>query len=106
MERGGYQKYDGEEEAIRYGKGRRGCKREEDASRKLPVSCGEEEDGLKALCFFLSRRPYQFPSTDTLISLTKLILTLNNFSFNASHFLQTEGVAMCTRIGPSYAWLF
>eukprot|EP00061_Rhincodon_typus_P009230 g32560.t1 len=28
------------------------------------------------------------PSTDTLIRLTKLILTLNNFSFNSSHFLQ------------------
>eukprot|EP00061_Rhincodon_typus_P001108 g13736.t1 len=40
------------------------------------------------------RRPDQFPSTDTLIHLTELILTLNNFSFNSSHFLQTKGVAM------------
>eukprot|EP00061_Rhincodon_typus_P001993 g16337.t1 len=59
----------------------------------------------QALCFFLSRRPNESPSTDTLIRLTKLVLTLNNFSFNSSHFLQTKGVAMGTRMGPSYAHL-
>eukprot|EP00061_Rhincodon_typus_P018319 g47443.t1 len=32
--------------------------------------------------------------------------TLNNFSFNSSHFLQTKGMAMGTRMGPSYACLF
>eukprot|EP00061_Rhincodon_typus_P004611 g23000.t1 len=63
-------------------------------------------DGLEALCFFLSRRPNQSPSTDTLICLTGLALTLNNFSFNSSHFLQTKGVAMGTQMGPSYACLF
>eukprot|EP00061_Rhincodon_typus_P002805 g18506.t1 len=59
--------------------------------------------GLKALCFFLSRRPDQSPSTDTLIHLTKLILTLKDFS---SHILQMKAVAMGTRTGPSYACLF
>eukprot|EP00061_Rhincodon_typus_P005030 g24007.t1 len=59
---------------------------------------------LKALSFFLSHRPNQPPSTDPVICLTKLIL--NNFSFNCSHFLQTKGVAMGTRMGPSYACLF
>eukprot|EP00061_Rhincodon_typus_P018540 g47752.t1 len=48
-------------------------------------------------------RPNQSTSTDTLIPLTELVLTLNNFSFNSSHFLQTKGVAMGTRMGPSYA---
>eukprot|EP00061_Rhincodon_typus_P000818 g12840.t1 len=38
--------------------------------------------------------------------LTKLVLTLKNFSFNSSHFLQTKGVAMGTRMAPSYACLF
>eukprot|EP00061_Rhincodon_typus_P005800 g25753.t1 len=68
--------------------------------------CIPQADGLKALCYFLSRRPDQSPSTDTLIRLTELVLTLNNFSFNSSHFLQTKGVAMGTLMGPSYACLF
>eukprot|EP00061_Rhincodon_typus_P002403 g17469.t1 len=35
--------------------------------------------------------PDQSPSADTLIRLAELVLTLNNFSFNSSHFLQTKG---------------
>eukprot|EP00061_Rhincodon_typus_P010729 g35246.t1 len=50
--------------------------------------------------------PNQSPFTDTIIRLTELILTLNNFSFNSFHFLQTKGVAMGTRMGPSYACPF
>eukprot|EP00061_Rhincodon_typus_P000648 g12316.t1 len=63
-------------------------------------------DGLKALRFFLSCRPDQSPFTVTLIRLTELVLTLNNFSFNSSHFLHSKGMAMGTRTGPSYACLF
>eukprot|EP00061_Rhincodon_typus_P013566 g40011.t1 len=51
-------------------------------------------------------RPNQSPSTDTLICLAKLVLTLNNFSCNSSHFLQTKGVAIGIHMGPSYACLF
>eukprot|EP00061_Rhincodon_typus_P003996 g21511.t1 len=51
-------------------------------------------------------RPDQSLCTDTLICLTELILTLHNFSFNSSHFLQTKGVAIGTRMGPSYACPF
>eukprot|EP00061_Rhincodon_typus_P004632 g23057.t1 len=69
-------------------------------------TCIPHADGLKALRFFLSRRPNQSPSTNTLIRLDELILTLNNFSFNSSHFLQTKGVAMGTHMGPNYACLF
>eukprot|EP00061_Rhincodon_typus_P005146 g24316.t1 len=51
--------------------------------------------------------PNQSPSTDILIGLTELVLTLNNFSsFNSSNFLQTKGVAMGTHMGPSYACFF
>eukprot|EP00061_Rhincodon_typus_P014554 g41634.t1 len=46
------------------------------------------------------------PSTDTFICLVELDLTLNKFSFDSSHFLQTKGVAMGTCTGPSYACLF
>eukprot|EP00061_Rhincodon_typus_P002948 g18883.t1 len=45
-------------------------------------------------------------STDILIRLTKLVLTLNNVSFNSSNFLQIKGMAMRTHMGPSYACLF
>eukprot|EP00061_Rhincodon_typus_P003569 g20410.t1 len=69
-------------------------------------TCIPHVDGLKALRFFLSRKPNQSPSTDTHIRLTKLVLTLNNFSFNSFHFLQTKGVAMGSPMGPSYACLF
>eukprot|EP00061_Rhincodon_typus_P013051 g39179.t1 len=69
-------------------------------------TCIPHAGDLKALCFFLSRRPDQSPFTDTLIRFTKLVLTLNNFSFNSSHFLQTNGVAMGTHMSPSYTCLF
>ncbi len=36
----------------------------------------------------------------------KLILTLNNFSFNDENYLQIAGTAMGTRMAPSYACLF
>eukprot|EP00061_Rhincodon_typus_P002871 g18704.t1 len=69
-------------------------------------TCIPHAGGLKALRFFLSRRPNQSPFTNTLIHLTEFILTLNNLSFNSSHFLQTKGVTMGSRMGPSYACLF
>eukprot|EP00061_Rhincodon_typus_P017540 g46269.t1 len=46
-------------------------------------------------------RPNQSLSTNTLIRLVELVLTLNNFSFDSSHFLKTEGVAMGTHMGLS-----
>eukprot|EP00061_Rhincodon_typus_P005102 g24179.t1 len=65
-------------------------------------TCIPHIDGLR---FFLSRGPNQSPSTDTLIRLAELVLTLNYFSFNSSYFLQTKGMAIDTRMGPSYACL-
>eukprot|EP00061_Rhincodon_typus_P009828 g33628.t1 len=63
-------------------------------------------DGLGALCFFLEQRPEPFPPTATILRLAELVLTLNNFCFNSSHFLQVRDVAMDTRMGTSYACLF
>eukprot|EP00061_Rhincodon_typus_P001456 g14839.t1 len=68
-------------------------------------TCIPHTDGLNALLFFRSRRPDQFPYTDTLIRSAEHVLTLN-FSFNFSHFLQIKRVAMGTRMEPSYACLF
>eukprot|EP00061_Rhincodon_typus_P003465 g20157.t1 len=59
-----------------------------------------------ALCFFLEQRPELSPPTTTLLCSAELVLTFNNFSFNSSHFLEVGGVAMGTRMGPSYACLF
>ena len=64
------------------------------------------EDGLKALAFFLNKRPNQEPSTATLTRLAELVLTMNTFSFNDEVFTQLSGVAMGTKMGPSYACLF
>eukprot|EP00061_Rhincodon_typus_P016959 g45440.t1 len=69
-------------------------------------ACIPHKDGMEALRFFLSHRPNQTPSTDTLIRLAELVFTLNNFSFDSSHFLQTKGGTTGTCMGPSYACLF
>ena len=59
-------------------------------------------DGLRALKFFLDKRPNQEPATSVLVRLAELVLTLNNFSFDGEHY----GVAMETKMGPNYANLF
>ena len=38
--------------------------------------------------------------------LIRMILTMNNFSYNNEHYLQKHGTAMRTRMAPSYANLF
>ena len=63
-------------------------------------------DGLRALKFFLDKRPNQEPSTSVLVRLAELVLTLNNFSFDGEHYQQISGVAMRTKMGPNYANLF
>ena len=64
-------------------------------------------DGLKALSFFLDRRPQSAtPPTSTLVRLAELVLTRNSFEFNGELFTQISGVAMGTKMGPSFACLF
>ena len=63
-------------------------------------------DGLRALKFFLDKRPNQEPSTSVLVRLAELVLTLNNFSFDGEHYQQINGVAMGTKMRPNYANLF
>lgn len=43
---------------------------------------------------------------DTLATLLKLILELNNFEFDNAHYIQINGTSMGTRVGPSYANIF
>ena len=63
-------------------------------------------DGLKALEFFLCRHKGNGYPIHTLLRLTELVLTLNNFRFAEDHYHQNSGVAMGTKMGPSYACLF
>ena len=63
-------------------------------------------DGLRALQFFLDKSPHPSVSTSTLIRLAELVLTLNSFEFDGHFFDQISGVAMGTKMGPSYACLF
>ena len=41
-----------------------------------------------------------------ILTLLKLILTLNNFVFNSINYLQKKGCAMGTKLAPSYANIF
>lgn len=63
-------------------------------------------DGLKALQHYLDKRNVQEPSTNTLLRLAELVLSLNAFSYEDKYYKQVGGVSMGTRMGPSYACLF
>ena len=63
-------------------------------------------EGLLALRHYLDLRPSPCPPTDTIIRLAELVLNLNSFEFNGSFYKQVSGVAMGTKMGPSYACLF
>ena len=64
------------------------------------------DEGLRALKHFFDQRTVKEPSSETLLRLAKLVLTLNCFSFGGNYYKQTNGVAMGTKMGPSYANLF
>ena len=63
-------------------------------------------EGLLALKYFFDQRTVKEPSTDTLLRLAELVLTLNSFTFSGEIFKQINGVAMGTKMGPNYANLF
>ena len=63
------------------------------------------KDGLIALKHFLNNSSFDV-HVPTILRLAELVLTLNSFQFGDSHYQQTSGVAMGTRMGPSYACLF
>jgi hypothetical protein len=43
------------------------------------------------------------PTNKSLLVLLDLVLSLNNFTFNGSHFLQIKGTAIGTMVAPSFA---
>ena len=62
-------------------------------------------DGLLAIKHFLPQSKIRVDPT-VVLRLAELVLTLNSFSFGDEHFSQVKGVAMGTKMGPSYACLF
>ena len=63
-------------------------------------------EGLLALEYFFDQRTVKEPSSETLLRLAELVLTLNCFSFAGNCYKQINGLAMGTKMGPSYANLF
>nr|XP_054749718.1 uncharacterized protein LOC129255387 [Lytechinus pictus] len=65
------------------------------------------DDGLRALRYFLERNaPDDSPSVETLLRLAELVLRLSAFEFDGRYYKQHKGVAMGTKMDPSYACLF
>ena len=71
-----------------------------------PYTVIPNSEGLQALKHFFDQRTVKEPSSETLLRLAELVLTLNCFSFAGNYYKQINGVAMGTRMGPSYANLF
>ena len=63
-------------------------------------------EGLQVLKYFFNQRPIKKPSSETLLRLAELLLTLYCFSFGDNYYKQINGAAMGTKMGPSYANLF
>ena len=57
----------------------------------------------QVLKYFFNQRPIKKPSSETLLRLAELVLTLNCFSFGNNYYKQINGVAKGTKVGPSYA---
>ena len=64
--------------------------------------------GIDACRHFLNTRDRNASSssTETLCDFIRMILAINNFSFNDKHYLQTHGTGMGKRMASSYANLF
>ena len=63
-------------------------------------------EGIEACRHFLNTRQEKSLPAESICDLIRMILTMNNFSFNNEHYLQVHGTAMGTRMAPSYANLF
>ena len=64
------------------------------------------DEGLRAPQHFFDHCTVKEPSSETLLRLAELVLTLNCFSFGGNYYKQSNGVVMGTQMGPSYANLF
>lgn len=65
-----------------------------------------QEDCTKSHGYFFDKYPDPGTSTDTIIKLAQLVLTLSSFEFNGGYFDRITGVAMETKMGRGYSCLF
>ena len=63
-------------------------------------------EGIKAVKESYEKYKEKKVSAKVIITFLNLILTLNNFAFNCTHYLQTMGCAMGSICAPSYANIF
>ena len=64
------------------------------------------EEGIRACRKLLNTRDVLEPTTKDIVKLVTLLLKRNNFSFNNEHYIQKKGMAMGTRMAPSYVNIF
>ena len=64
------------------------------------------DENLQTLEHFSDQPNVKEPSSETLLRLAELVLTLNCFSFGGYYYKQTNGLAMGTKMEPSYANFF
>ena len=64
------------------------------------------DEGLSGLKYFLNKQEVQDPPTNTLFRMAALVSMLNSFIFNGEHYKQIGGVAMGSKLSPSYTRLF
>lgn len=66
------------------------------------------KEGLQVIKQLLGdKRPgIQRPSNIDVLRMLHLVLTCNNFEFNGEHYLQISGVAMGTKVAPTFATLY
>ena len=60
-------------------------------------------EGLEAISSALNERENQEIPTSLIVDLADLVLKNKNFEFNGSHYLQSLGTAIGTKMAPSYA---
>ena len=63
-------------------------------------------EGIKAVKKSLDNHPKRTVATKVITTFLAVILTLNNFIFSSTNYLQTKGCAMGTICAPSYANIF
>ena len=69
----------------------------------MDITVIPNDEGLRASKHFFDQRNVKEPSSETLLRLAELVLTLNCFSEGGNKYKQTKRVAIDTTMGLSYA---
>ena len=69
----------------------------------MDITVIPKDEGLRASKHFFDQRNVKEPSSETLLRLAELVLTLNFFSEGGNKYKENKGVAIDTTMGLSYA---